>query len=139
MSIVEDSADRVDSANGLVSLKDAGALPPTEEEDIIGDEENPKRDVEVMSEPPEIDTTRFDGPPLVPVCGVRCQPWVARLVFVLMVVMLVPVVALSTCLVLELVRRGDNLQKVESLMSDARNASMQMLDSVVKMATLPSV
>ena len=131
------TSKRTDAVQTL-SLRDAGALPPTEEEDageILGDD--PKRDVEVMSEPPEIDTTRYDGPPLVSVCGMRCWPCLARLTFVLVVIILLPVMALAACVVLEVVRNVDSFQKVERLISDARNASAQMFDSVIQMASLP--
>lgn len=43
------------------ALKEAGALPPTDE----GDEEKEEKDVEVLSEPPEIDTSRAEDKPCI--------------------------------------------------------------------------
>lgn len=85
----------------VTSLAEAGGLPPASDDDeVIGDDGVVARDVEVMSEPPEIDTTRFDGPPRPRVCGVALHPAAARILFVLMVLLLIPAAALALCLLL---------------------------------------
>lgn len=50
----------------MTELANAGALPPAENDD--------EREVDVLSEPPEIDTTRADKPPMMtPTCASRTR------------------------------------------------------------------
>jgi len=114
----------------VVTLAESGGLPPTSEEDeVIGDdEEAPARDVEVMSEPPEIDTTRFDGPPLVQLCGMRCRPCVVRAIFILSVLLLLPVLAFGMCIVVNIA--SQNAPTVAQLVNQSREITAQLCSTV---------
>lgn len=105
------------NGKNITSLAEAGALPPASDDDVIGDDDAPARDVEVMSEPPEIDTTRFDGPPLVKICGIGCQPIATRLMFVVVVLILLPILGFGICFLFRTVR--NNSPMVDRLVNES--------------------
>ena len=113
----------------VVTLAESGGLPPTSEEDeVLGDDEAPARDVEVMSEPPEIDTSRFDGPPLILVCGMRCRPCVVRTVFILSVLLLLPVLALGMCIVVNIA--SQNAPTMAQLVNRSKEITTELCNAV---------
>jgi len=116
-----------------MTLAETRTLPPgSDDEGIIGDE-GPVRDVEVMSEPPEIDTTRFDGPPLIKLCGIRCQPIAVRLLFVLLVLTLLPVGALAICFLFQELRQ--NSPTVERMVNESKVMLKNSLQGVTSLGS----
>ena len=101
----------------ITELAEVGALPPMSDDD----EETGVREVEVMSEAPEIDTTRFDGPPLVGFCGLRCQPLALKLCMVITSVLFLPAVTLGTCFLVQ------ELRKTSPVVEQFVNTSMTLL------------
>ena len=113
----------------VATLAEAGGLPPTsEDDDVLGDEEAPVRDVEVMSEPPDIDTTRFDGPPRVQMCGMRCKACVVRTIFILFVLLLVPIVALGMCIIVDVA--SQNVPTMAKLVNRSNEIKTELCNAV---------
>lgn len=115
----------------LSTLAEVGALPPASDDDM-GDDEAPTRDVDVMSEPPEIDTSRFDGPPLVRLCGVGVQPIATHLFFATAVLTLLPVGAFLLCLSFEKLRdHSAVMQETISLVYNETSALLGNVETLV--------
>ena len=118
---------RVVEPSEMKSLAEAGALPPTSEGSEDGIVE---RDVEVMSEPPEIDTTRAEERPpdkrgrLCLLCV--CIPLVAILI-VLAITGAAYATAHSNCTAVEVLNRLNNLSA-----SDLEVGAAQIYESCVK-------
>ena len=101
----------------ITELAEVGALPPMSDDD----EETGAREVEVMSEAPEIDTTRFDGPPLVGFCGLRCQPLALKMCVVITSVLFLPATTFAICVLVQ------DLRETSAVVEKLVNTSMTLL------------
>lgn len=129
----DEDAAKMTERSKMKDLSNAGALPPADDDD-----DGPKREIDVMSEPPEIDTTRAERPPLV---GARCARRARETVLVFSCLSLLSAIVVAIVFMTDLARNdcdasADSIGTRATIVGNATSAMLESACARAKMLFL---